>query len=90
MKSAKLHGPGGPISGFQIMPRVDRLPDGSFVTLVRRVMLDNGYIVAKDLLLPNGEWARVPEGGTFLKETFLKSSFLDRKDLDQRVYNWPR
>ncbi len=76
-------------NSIYIAPRVDRLEDGSYVTLVRRLTYANGRFVAKDLLTGNGEWINIPEGEKYPKEYFLKSSTIDRRLMDNRLYNWP-
>lgn len=78
-----------PENGILIVPRVDRLENGSFVTLVRRLHFANGMLVGKDLLSSNGEWVSIPEGGEYPRECFIKSSHLDRRSLNNLEFNWP-
>lgn len=78
-----------PENGILIIPRVDKLEDGSFVILVKRFTFVNGLIISKDLLLPDGEWVNVPEGGEYPKKCFLKSAMVDRGSFDRLVWNWP-
>lgn len=75
-------------NGFLIVPRVDELENGT-VTLIRRVIFEDGYMIAKDVMLPNGEWINVPEGANYPKDAFLKSAHCMR-DSGCRVFNWPR
>lgn len=77
-----------PENGVLIVPRVDKLEDGSFVTLVRRFTYTKGFI-SKDLLLPDGKWVNIPEGGEYPRECFLKSAMADRGSFDRLVWNWP-
>lgn len=76
-------------NGISIKPRVDRLENGDYITLVRRLTFKDGYIVSKELLSENGEWINIPEGGKYPKECCLKSSTIDRRSFDNRLYNWP-
>lgn len=78
-----------PENGILIIPRIDKVVEGTFVTLVRRLTFANGLIVRKDLLSNDGEWIQVSEGGKYPAECFLRSHFLDRGLSDNLVYNWP-
>lgn len=73
-----------PDNGILIVPRIDRLEDGSYVTLVRRLTFANGYIVSKELLSKNGEWIVTLEDGEYLEypeECFIESFTFGTQDI---------
>ncbi len=75
-------------NGFLIFPRVDEL-ENSIMILIRRITFEDSYMIAKDVMLPNGEWINVPEGTDYPKSAYLKSAYYVR-DAGCRVFNWPR
>ncbi len=75
-------------NSIYIAPRVDRLEDGTYVTLVRQIVLVNNLIAHK-VLSSTRYWINVSGDEPYPKEHFLKSSTIDRRLMDNRLYNWP-
>lgn len=73
-----------PENGILIVPRVNKMKGGSFTSIIRRLIFANGMLIKKDVLLPDGEWVAIPEGGKYPKECFLESHFFDKEEEDKK------
>lgn len=79
-----------PENGILIAPRIDKLEDGSFEILIRRWTFADGRAISKEVLLANGEWEIISEGGRYPKDAFLPVThrIVDRAEEARLTRDW--
>lgn len=77
-----------PENGLLITPKILKKVDGTYVTLIRRLVFQDSYIVGKSVLSRDGQWITVLEDTKYPEECLLVSPVTDEEEEIKKEKEW--